>query len=304
MLVIGGEAANGPPRFEVDFDGTSLGQGTVAAAIDTASGGRFADASDKTPYVQTFTFAVPGAVFRPQGDVTVKFLNDDGSAGGHERGLYLASVTLNGRAVTASGLTTRLGSGDTPNRMVGEFLALPGGGAAGVSKAPPGGWPAPVAASATVTGGASAVQVAAVAPVSSGAIAPKPDTDQEPLQTAALDPDPEGGPQSCDLDETYNVIGFNQNSNALTPRLVDRLEQVADDIGGRQCNVVVTGYSSRQGEIASNALFSVERAQNSLRYLEEHGVKFLRASATGVGATDQFGQDFRQNRRVVITVTP
>ena len=35
VLVMGGEAYDGPPKFEVDFDGKTLGQGTVAAAIDT-----------------------------------------------------------------------------------------------------------------------------------------------------------------------------------------------------------------------------------------------------------------------------
>jgi hypothetical protein len=66
----------------------------------------------------------------------------------------------------------------------------------------------------------------------------------------------------------------------------------------------VTGYSSRQGAIASNALFAVERAQNSLNYLKAHGVRFIRAIAAGGGATDQFGSDYLSNRRVVISVTP
>jgi outer membrane protein OmpA-like peptidoglycan-associated protein len=109
---------------------------------------------------------------------------------------------------------------------------------------------------------------------------------------------------NCDLDQIYNVIGFNENSNELTPALVERLDQVIADIGARQCTIQVTGYSSRQGAFATNALFAIERAQNALRYLERHGVKYVRASAAGVGATDQFGPDFRSNRRVVIRVTP
>ena len=31
VLVMGGEAYDGPPKFEVEFDGRSLGEGTVAA---------------------------------------------------------------------------------------------------------------------------------------------------------------------------------------------------------------------------------------------------------------------------------
>ena len=114
MLVVGGEAYDGPPKFEVDFDGTPLGEGTVAAAIDTASAGRFADAADKTPYVQSFTFSVPEATFRPEGEVRLKFLNEayGGEGSNRDRNLYLASVTLNGRAVTASGLSSETASGD------------------------------------------------------------------------------------------------------------------------------------------------------------------------------------------------
>jgi outer membrane protein OmpA-like peptidoglycan-associated protein len=126
----------------------------------------------------------------------------------------------------------------------------------------------------------------------------------EPVKTASLDPKPESSSLTCDLDQRYNVIGFPENSNELTPGLIERLDQVAADIGERQCNVQVTGYASKQGAIASNALFAVERAQNALKYLQDHGVKFIQASATGVGATDQFGPDFRSNRRVVIVVTP
>ena len=76
VLVIGGEAYDGPPKFAVTFDGIPLGEGAVAAAIDTASVGRFADATDKTPYVQSFTFMIPQDVFRPEGSVGVRFINE------------------------------------------------------------------------------------------------------------------------------------------------------------------------------------------------------------------------------------
>jgi outer membrane protein OmpA-like peptidoglycan-associated protein len=285
VLVLGGEAYDGPPKFEVDFGGKPLGEGTVAAAIDTAEAGRFADAKDKTQYVQTFTFAVPEAIFRPDGDIAVKFLNEayGGDGSDRDRNLYLASVALNGRAVTASGLT--MGEGGKPSTL-GEFLVIPDGTKPAISKAPQGGWPEPV------------VAVAPVAPI------PVKAASEEPIEVASIDQNPETASTTCDLDQKYNVIGFNENSNELTSKLIERLDQVAADIGDRQCNVQVTGYSSKQGSIASNALFAVERAQNSLKYLQERGVKFVQASATGVGATDQFGPDFRSNRRVVIIVSP
>jgi len=67
---------------------------------------------------------------------------------------------------------------------------------------------------------------------------------------------------------------------------------------------MITGYSSTQGDYATNALFSVERAQNVLRYLRAQGVKFAEVNATGVGETTQFGDDLNANRRVVITIRP
>lgn len=300
VLVMGGEAYDGPPRFEVDFAGKPIGEGTVAAAIDTAEAGRFADQKDKTPYVQSFTFAIPEEAFKPDGPVTVRFLNEayGGEGSNRDRNLFLASVTLNGRAITASGLSTEEGRRPVANEMLGEFLVIPDGSKNAVSEAPEGGWPLPLLD--VVEPVASKVAVAEAAP----AAAAEPAEPAAPAagDIAALDPDPEAS--HCDLDERYNVIGFNSNSNELTPKLIERLDQVAADIGERQCNVTVTGYSSKQGSIASNALFAIERAQNSLQYLQRKGVKFIKASATGVGATDEFGADFASNRRVVITVTP
>lgn len=302
VLVMGGEAYDGPPKFEVDFAGKVLGEGTVAAAIDTAEAGRFADQKDKTPYVQTFNFAIPQDAFKPDGLVTVKFLNEayGGEGSNRDRNLFLASVTLNGRAITASGLSTREGRQPVANEMLGEFLVIADGSKNAVSEAPDGGWPLPLldivrpaAAEAAVAEPISTDAPSAPAEAASAA---------EPVETASLDPEPEDA--HCDLDEKYNVVGFNSNSNDLTQRLIERLDQIATDIGQRQCNVTVTGYSSKQGSIAANALFAIERAQNALHYLQEKGVKFIKASATGVGATDEFGPDFASNRRVVITVTP
>ncbi|MEQ1770148.1 MAG: OmpA family protein [Devosia sp.] len=325
VLVMGGEAYDGPPKFEVSFGGKVLGEGAVAAAIDTATTGRFADVKDKTPFVQSFLFRIPEGLFSPTGTVEVTLTNEayGGEGSGRDRNLYLASVAVNGRVVTASGLATMSGNGARANEMLGEFLVLPDNTARGISEPPDGGWPDPIAKIAAV----AATAAAQVVPVSLDRLAPDPLTTAsipvvveptaevpgmpvaEPMpvestKTASLDPNPEAQGPGCGLDEIYNVVGFNENSNDLTPDLVARLDQIIEDIGIRQCNVTVTGYSSKQGSYATNALFAIERAQNSLRYMQERGLKYVRASATGVGATDQFGPDFRSNRRVVITVTP
>jgi outer membrane protein OmpA-like peptidoglycan-associated protein len=295
QLVIGGEAYDGPPRFEVSFDGKPLGEGTVSDAIDTVSAGRFADAKDKSPYVQSFEFEVPEALFKPGGEVRVRLVNEayGGEGSNHDRNLFLASVALNGRAVTVSGLATRGTKADQPNEVLGEFLVLRDGNMEGVSRAPQGGWPAPGAAVTTAAPIPADKPAAAVtAPVVVAAV-------DLPAKAAAP-----AEPVGCDRDEIYNVIGFNESSNDLTPRLKARLDQIIGDIGQQKCTVRVTGYSSKQGNHATNALFAIERAQNVLAYLKQAGLSFARASATGGGATEQFGEAFSANRRVVITVSP
>ena len=90
----------------------------------------------------------------------------------------------------------------------------------------------------------------------------------------------------------------------LTARLRDRLDDILMDIGPNECVVQVVGYSSTHGNHATNALFAVERAQNVLAYLRANGLKAAKATATGAGATEQFGPEPSKNRRVVITVGP
>jgi outer membrane protein OmpA-like peptidoglycan-associated protein len=128
--------------------------------------------------------------------------------------------------------------------------------------------------------------------------------DVESVETASIDQDPKAGSAACNRDELYNVVGFNENSNDLTPELKARLDQIVADIGEQRCKVLVTGYSSKQGNHATNALFAIERAQNVLGYLKQAGLRFERATATGGGATEQFGETFYANRRVVISVAP
>lgn len=318
QLIIGGEAYDGPPRFEVTFDGKVLGEGAVDAAIDTAKVGRFADAADKAAYVQSFSFDVPEEIFKPGAEVRVRLVNEayGGDGSNRDRNLYLAAVSVNGRAVTVSGLTTRGTKADAENEVLGEFLVLRDGNMEGVSRAPAGGWPLPDATIAATP--AATPEVIATEAVATTELAAKPTKppvavqalrvpadEPEPVQTASLDQDPEAMQgTACTRDEFYNVVGFNENSNELTPRLRERLDQIVADIGPQRCRVLVTGYSSKQGNHATNALFAIERAQNVLRYLKQAGLKFEKATATGGGATEQFGEAFSANRRVVISVAP
>ncbi|WP_374625597.1 OmpA family protein [Devosia sp.] len=328
QLIVGGEAYDGPPRFEVSFDGEVVGEAAVDVAIDTGTAGRFADAADKSPYVQSFSFAIPEALFAPGGEVRVRLVNEayGGDGSNRDRNLFLAAVTVNGRAVTVSGLSTRGTSAAVENEQVGEFLVLRDGNIEGVSRAPAGGWPlpesiaelapetAPVIASEARAAADAEAEVAPVeatpvpkAPAVVAAVelpTPRP-AGIDAIETASLAPGVETmSPTSCTRDELYNVVGFNENSNDLTPRLEARLDQIIADIGAQKCRVLVTGYSSRQGAHATNALFAIERAQNVLGYLKANGLSYEKAIAAGAGATAQFGPTFSANRRVVITVTP
>ncbi len=306
-LVIGGEAYDGPPKFEVSFNGTVIGKAAVDTAIDTDNDGRFADTNDKASHVQSFDFPIPADVFNSGGEVRVRLTNEafGGEGSNRDRNLFLASVAVNGRAVTLSGLTTNDANGIAPNEVLGEFLVLLDGNQQGVSKAPRGGWPTAAGAIAPAKFVAerlpvSGLQELRVPEVVEAKAEIDVDTEQS-MSVALANQDPE---QSCQIDDLFNVIGFNENSNDLTPKLMRRLDQIVTAIGTQKCTALVTGYSSTQGDYATNALFSVERAQNVLRYLRQQGVQFAEANAAGFGETTQFGEDLNANRRVVITVRP
>ena len=117
-LVIGGEAYDGPPKFEVWFDGQRIGEGVVDAAIDTATAGRFASATVKAPYIESFDFDIPDAAFNAGGEVRVRFLNEayGGDGANRDRNLYLASVAINGLEVPAIEMTTQSQSGTRAER--------------------------------------------------------------------------------------------------------------------------------------------------------------------------------------------
>jgi len=281
-----------------------VGERAVEAAIDTVAAGRFADAADKTPYVQSFAFEIPEEVFNPGGEVRIRLTNEafGGEGSNRDRNLYVAAISVNGQAVTVSGLSTAGKGGTQPNELLGEFLVLYDGNAQAVSAAPSGGWPMPDDAAMVQKVAAVAAEPAPTAKSPVAVMQVKAPAAAEPIEVASLDQNPEGG--SCSRDELYNVLGFNENSNELTPRLEARLDQIVKDIDGQKCTVLVTGYSSTQGAYATNALFAIERAQNVLAYLRKNGLQYEEASATGAGETTQFGPSLAANRRVVIAVMP
>jgi len=332
-VVMGGEAFKGAPKFSVTFDGKPVGDGTLDHAIDTSSDGRFADQADKAKYVQSFDFKVPDDVFKPDGVVAIALANPaEGAAGSKEaRELFVQSVAVNGKVVPAMSLSMRSDLGVEPVALLGDYLVVSDAAVKGIAL-PADGWPkATVAAAASATTPAPAedakpasttVDVASapadapVAPANAPAVpdakvqvaeATPPAVTKAATDVVADDagnPDPEGGVPSCGLTQKFQIIGFNENSNDLTPRTRKALDTVVKAIGSQKCVVHLTGYSSTEGDFAHNALFSIERSQNALRYLAEQGVQFRKYSANGVGETTQFGASPGANRRVVVTVSP
>ena len=334
-LVIGGEAYDGPPEFSVSFDGKSLGDGVVASAIDTTTAGRFADATNKANYIQTFDFKIPDDVFKPDAEIRIKLTNEAHGAVGskNDRELYVQSVAVNGDVLPGSKLAMRSDVGIEPTAMLGDYLVVSEGATEGVAAAPSGGWPAPSVAdtrpaittppvavaaaepakpASVVAPAGKSEEVAAVAtpatkPVAEVApVAPesKPADTGETVETASLNQSPEADIPACGLSKAFQILGFNENSNVLTPRITRQLDLVAKTIGEQKCAVRLTGYSSTEGTYADNALFAIERAQNALHYLYERSVRFQRYSASGVGETTQFGADPQANRRVTVLVSP
>jgi outer membrane protein OmpA-like peptidoglycan-associated protein len=307
QVVLGGEGFDGAPKFAVLFGGKSIGEGTLDTAIDTTKDGRFADAADKDKYLKTLNFDIPDDVFRPDGRVVIKLTNEaHGAAGSRDdRELYVKSVAINGMAVPADRLSMISALGVEPTALLDEYVVISESAVSAVASPPGGSWPkAMVAATKPSPQPAPEVKMAAVTPEDRAA---PPVVRQAAAEAdlAAGNPDPEGNqPGACTLAKAFQITGFAENSNELTPRVLKALDAVASEIGTQKCAVRISGYSSTEGDFAHNALFSIERAQNALHYLGQKGVKFAKYSANGVGETTQFGPTPGANRRVVITVGP
>jgi outer membrane protein OmpA-like peptidoglycan-associated protein len=325
VLTIAGEAYDGDPRFAVSFAGKELGEGVIDTAIDTANVGRFANADKPADYVGEFRFAIPEAAYKSGGEIRVSFLNEayGGPGSNRDRNLFIASATVNGVDFPAAAFVTRSSAGLQPNAMLGAYLVINDGSADAILAAPPAGWPDPGVEQAaaqpvkppelppTPATPVPATPELAASPESAAPALSAPSPLPAPIRAAAtaeielasLDTSALDGSQ-CRKAERYNVVGFRENSNAITPRVIDRLDQILADIGGQKCVIQVIGYSDTRGSYATNALFAVERAQNVVAYLRDKGLPYLDINATGAGETTRFGPSPAPNRRVVITVRP
>lgn len=342
-LMIGGQGHDGPPQFLVKLDGKVVATGTVDKAIDADKAGRFANATDKAEYIEAFTFPVAAADFSKAGTLAIALTNGSQTpaGSGHARKLYIESASVNGITMGADKFVARSAAGVEPIARLGRYLVLSENGIDADLAPPEGGWPAvspsvaeakPASVAAPVPAPKEAstktTKVTTPAPqpklADTTGSAPGPRPEASVVAPAPVDHAPKPAPVvpadkpavvaameakappsgRCTLTKSFSVLGFNKNSNALTPAVVKRLDAIARVIGANKCKVRVVGYSSTEGSYARNALFSVERARNALHYLKTKGIKFTRFSASGVGETTQFGAAPWRNRRVEITVMP
>ena len=134
------------------------------------------------------------------------------------------------------------------------------------------------------------------------AAAPESPRRARPVEVAAVEePATTSG---CDLDNLYNVLGFNENSNDLTPRVTERLDQIIKDIGDNVCTLVAHRLFVHPGRLRhQRAVRGRARAERAALPARQRP-QLHAANAVGAGETDQFGPAFSDNRRVVITVTP
>ena len=144
-LVIGGEAYDGPPKFEVLFDGQKIGEGTVSAAIDTATRrAALPTAMVKAPYIESFAFDIPDDSLQrrrrgprplPQRGLWRRWLEP------RPQPLSSRRLRSTGCEVPATAMTTLSAAGLEPSAILGEFLVIFDGTADGVAAAPDMGWP-------------------------------------------------------------------------------------------------------------------------------------------------------------------
>ena len=89
-------------------------------------------------------------------------------------------------------------------------------------------------------------------------------------------PTPKAAWRRCDLDQIYNVIGFNENSNDLTPKLTQRLDQIVADIGDRAMQGRWSpAIRARRARSRPTRCLRSSGRRTRCSYLAQHGVEFV-----------------------------
>lgn len=124
VVVAGGEAYEGPPRFRLLADGQLIGEADVDNALQpkngkNALGGRGPSLASVGSSLRKFTFSVPNGDKVSQ--YSVQFLNDawGGQGSDLDRNLWVSELIVNGTRYPASKLV-----GDSKSSQVADGLAV------------------------------------------------------------------------------------------------------------------------------------------------------------------------------------
>lgn len=94
---------------------------------------------------------------------------------------------------------------------------------------------------------------------------------------------------------------FPQKVAVVDATSVSVLDALAEEMKANDAEYQITGYASVEGDEAYNQALSEKRAEAVADYLKSKGVSADRLHVTGAGETDQFGDNYDANRRVVVT---
>jgi outer membrane protein OmpA-like peptidoglycan-associated protein len=287
-----GEKFKLDPAFSVAIDGTVIGDGTVANALETNTGTRLKAYANPATLVSILTFTVPEGLLTPTSQITVRFSGGDSydPALGADTNFYIASLAIDDAAIALDGATVN----DPANpsgavELVAGFLGLYATGATASFAIPA---VEPVAAEAVeldeapapAAGGEPAIEPEAEAEVAAAA---EPAAAQEPL---------------CDVATTLDITGFGNNGLTLDDAAKADLDALVASLAGQDCAIDILGYASSSGSDSANARISLARAQLVQEHLTAAGIDASAITADGAGETRQFGDSQQSNRRVVVTV--
>jgi outer membrane protein OmpA-like peptidoglycan-associated protein len=285
---VAGEKFKLDPAFSVAIDGTVIGEGTVANALETDTGTRLKGYANPTALVSIQTFAVPAGLLTPTSQITVRFSGGDSydPALGADTNFYIASLAIDDTAIALDAATIN----DPANpsgavELVAGFLGLYATGAT-ASFAVPAMDPAPVA---------TAPEPAPAEPTEAPAI------EAEPVAAATSEPEPAREPL-CDVATKLDITGFGNNGLTLDDAAKADLDALAASLAGQDCTIDILGYASSSGSDSANARISLARARLVAAHLTAAGIDASAITADGAGETRQFGDSQQSNRRVVVTV--
>ena len=96
-----------------------------------------------------------------------------------------------------------------------------------------------------------------------------------------------------------HLTGYENGKLLPNAEVLAKLDNLLPTTG---CSAIITGYSSKSGSAEANKLASRKRAQAALDYLTDKGAVFTHVDLAGWGATQLFGPNEADNRRVVVSL--